>query len=208
MATDTSLDPSPVFVIAEAGVVRMGLQSILEQSDNVQVHAVADADLLDEEVEAPDAVAVVHVTRGGALRPHLASTVPVIVVAEDPTDVAIANYFAAGACGLVLIDSAPRLLADAVQAVRDAGHFIDPHAAGAVVAMVLSGRRSRGPFGLTSREQRVLALMSEGARNRDIAEQLGISPETVKTHVRQVLAKLDASDRHQAVAAAREFGLS
>jgi DNA-binding NarL/FixJ family response regulator len=66
--------------------------------------------------------------------------------------------------------------------------------------------RSRRPM-LTQRETGVLRLMAEGLRNKEIAARLGISEQTVLTHVRKVLAKLQASDRTGAVATAFRLGI-
>ena len=63
------------------------------------------------------------------------------------------------------------------------------------------------PAGVTAREREVLELLGEGASNRDIARRLVISEKTVSVHVSNLLAKLDAGNRGQAVATARRFGL-
>ena len=60
---------------------------------------------------------------------------------------------------------------------------------------------------LSSREVEVLRLIAAGATNADIAEQLFISPNTVKTHVRRVLSKVGAANRAQAVVAAHRIGV-
>ncbi len=63
------------------------------------------------------------------------------------------------------------------------------------------------PAGVTAREREVLELLGEGASNRDIARRLVISEKTVSVHVSNLLAKLDAGNRGQAVATARRYGL-
>jgi DNA-binding NarL/FixJ family response regulator len=64
-------------------------------------------------------------------------------------------------------------------------------------------RRSRGEqFGLTAREMDVLRLLGKGYRNRDIAESLGLSPTTVKTHVARIFKRLEVNDRTDAVVTA------
>lgn len=79
----------------------------------------------------------------------------------------------------------------------------------------LTGRRRVEPFrqnlealrylGISARESEVLALLAEGHSNKQIARLLGISPNTVKTHVASLLAKLDSTRRTQAISKAREL---
>jgi DNA-binding CsgD family transcriptional regulator len=69
-------------------------------------------------------------------------------------------------------------------------------------------RLMKGPaHGLTHREVEVLRELARGKRNADVAQELSISPHTVRTHVQNLLAKLDVSSRLGAAAAARELGL-
>jgi two-component system, NarL family, nitrate/nitrite response regulator NarL len=56
-----------------------------------------------------------------------------------------------------------------------------------------------GPFGLTARQMAVLRLLATGASNKAIAQQMGISPATVKNHLDAIFAKMGASNRLQAV---------
>jgi DNA-binding CsgD family transcriptional regulator len=79
----------------------------------------------------------------------------------------------------------------------------------ATVAVVSRGgdTNSVSDFNLTPRERDVLALMAEGASNKNIARQLGISVNTAKFHVRSLLDKLDATGRTDAVAHAARRGV-
>ncbi len=82
----------------------------------------------------------------------------------------------------------------------------------AAALAVVSRSRDRAPanadeFELTPRERDVLALMAEGASNKQIARQLGISVHTAKFHVASVLEKLDATGRTDAVAHAARLGV-
>ena len=60
---------------------------------------------------------------------------------------------------------------------------------------------------LTKQERRILHLLAQKMYQREIADQLFVSPETVKTHVKHLYRKLDARNRHQAIAHATEMGL-
>ncbi len=79
---------------------------------------------------------------------------------------------------------------------------------GEAVGIDPSSSRIDSTSTLTEREREVLALMAQGATNREIADQLYLSFDTVKTHVRKVFAKLDVKNRTQAALAARHHGLA
>lgn len=100
--------------------------------------------------------------------------------------------FSAGASGFVSKDSAPATLCDAVRVVMDGRRYVDPELA---VAMIDCDRVS-----LSTREHEILELLGDGLQNDAIALKLGISAETVKTHVSRIINKLDATSRTQAVA--------
>ena len=99
----------------------------------------------------------------------------------------------AGAFGYVDKESSLDVLVAAVEAVVAGRRFIDP----SLVAGLLDGAGTR----LSGRELEVLQLAADGHANRAIAERLGLSEETVKTHVSNLIRKLEASSRTQAVAA-------
>jgi two-component system, NarL family, response regulator len=100
----------------------------------------------------------------------------------------------AGAKAYVVKSSASECLTEAVEAAAESETFIDP-----AVAPARRGRR--GP-GLTKRQRQVLQLLADGQPTAQIAKRLGLSPETVKTHTRNLLARLKARDRAHAVAIA------
>jgi DNA-binding NarL/FixJ family response regulator len=109
----------------------------------------------------------------------------------------------AGVAGFVVKD-AP--LDDLLQAVRTVGAgrmYVDPVLAGTLAASSLGS----GLPQLTQRERDVLRLLADGLSNEEIGKQLFISPETVRTHVRKAMEKLDADTRTQAVARALRFRL-
>jgi len=110
----------------------------------------------------------------------------------------LAEALDAGARGFVLKE-AP--LADLVRAVRRvaAGEtYVDPVLAG----LLLGAQTAAKLLQLTQREREVLRLLADGHANEEIGKRLFISPETVRTHVRKAMAKLDADTRTQAVATA------
>jgi len=86
----------------------------------------------------------------------------------------------------------------AVERVAAGEAYVDPVLAGVLVSTHLSDRVPS----LTQREREVLRLLADGLANEEIGKNLHISPETVRTHVRKAMAKLDADTRTQAVATA------
>ena len=103
-----------------------------------------------------------------------------------------------GARGFVLKEAPLSDLVRAVERVAAGEAYVDPVLAGVLVSSQL---RDRLPA-LTQREREVLRLLADGLANEEIGKRLHISPETVRTHVRKAMAKLEADTRTQAVATA------
>jgi DNA-binding NarL/FixJ family response regulator len=104
----------------------------------------------------------------------------------------------AGARGFLLKEAPLEDLIRAVETVSGGGLYVDPVLAG-LIASAQAGDRSPS---LTQREREVLRLLADGHSNEEIGKRLFISPETVRTHVRKAMEKLDADTRTQAVAMA------
>ena len=101
-----------------------------------------------------------------------------------------------GARGYVLKEAPHETLLKAIEKVAAGETFVDP----ALIPSLATGRD--GQEILTQREREILQLLADGMSNADVAQQLFISQETVKSHVRHILAKLEAETRTQAVAIA------
>jgi DNA-binding NarL/FixJ family response regulator len=104
----------------------------------------------------------------------------------------------AGVRGLVLKEAPMDDLLRALDSVAGGGTYIDPVLAGALATQTLGS----GMPQLTARERDVLRLLADGLSNEEIGKRLFISAETVRTHVRKAMDKLDADTRTQAVARA------
>lgn len=102
-----------------------------------------------------------------------------------------------GARGFVLKEAPLPDLIRAVERVAAGDAYVDP-----VLAGVLVSAQSEKIPSLTQREREVLRLLADGLANEEIGKRLFISPETVRTHVRKAMAKLEADTRTQAVATA------
>lgn len=104
----------------------------------------------------------------------------------------------AGARGFVLKEAPLSDLVRAVQGVAAGETYVDPVLAGLLVGSQMTGKLPQ----LTRREREVLRLLADGLSNEEIGKRLFISAETVRTHVRKAMAKLEADTRTQAVATA------
>lgn len=124
----------------------------------------------------------------------------IVMLTTFEGDVEIQRALAAGARGYVLKNMPPKDLVDVVRQVH-AGKKRIPHEIAAQLAEHIADES------LTEREIEVLQQLAGGSRNRDIAERLFISEETVKVHVKHIMEKLGASGRTAAVAIAVRRGI-
>ena len=124
----------------------------------------------------------------------------IVMLTTFEGDVEIQRALAAGARGYVLKSMPPKELVEAVRQVHAGKKRIPPE-----IAAHLAEHIADEP--LTQRELDVLQHVAGGNRNRDIAERLSISEETVKVHVKHIMEKLGASDRTAAVAIAVRRGI-
>ena len=132
----------------------------------------------------------------------------VIVLTSFPSTGTLVQAMSAGAKGFVMKESQPSQLRDAVRAVGQGETFVDPKVGSKLAALASRNRRAKGPFGLTLQEMRVVELLPRGLTNRMIGAELGITEDTVKTHLRHALRKLKARDRVEAAAIALREGLA
>ena len=124
----------------------------------------------------------------------------IIVLTTFEGDVEIERALKAGACGYLLKSMPPKQMVDAIRQVHAGKKLIPPEIA-AQIAEHMSDDT------LSKRELEVLSHVAGGNRNRDIAELLFMSEETVKVHLKHAMEKLGANDRTQAVAIALRRGM-
>lgn len=207
-ATVVACDPRPM--------VRAGLQAVLRQGDEVALEAVcAPEDVLEAIERHIPSVLVVSISGtesdpfqvvATAKALHPAMTVMVITDATSVVD--LREGVTAGADSFLLSDSTPDELASGVVATARGERAVSP-----AVAMQLASAWHEDPRArtsaqtLTPRELEVVTRLADGMTNQQIGEALGLSARTVKTHVQNVLGKLDAPDRTGAVAKAFRMGL-
>jgi DNA-binding NarL/FixJ family response regulator len=109
----------------------------------------------------------------------------------------------AGARGYALKEGAPAELVQAIEAVAGGGTYVDPRLRSAL----LSRRAVAKTRALSGREREIVGLLADGLTGEEVAQQLFLSVETVKTHIRNALTKLEARNRVHGIAIALREGL-
>ncbi|MEW2180069.1 response regulator transcription factor [Streptomyces sp. NPDC005406] len=169
----------------------------------------ARADLVVMDIRMPELDGI-EATRRIAADEDLAG-VKVLVLTTYDTDDHIVDALRAGASGFLVKDTRPADLLAAIRTVAAGESLLSPGPTARLIARVLSAPRppagTGGPDLLSDRERQVLALVARGLNNTGIAETLGLSPLTAKTHVSRIMGKLGARDRAQLVIVAYESGL-
>jgi DNA-binding NarL/FixJ family response regulator len=168
-----------MLMVAQASTGREAIQQFREQRPDVTL-----MDLRLPDISGIDAMI--------AIRSEFPDS-RIVMLTTFEGDVEIQRALAAGARGYLLKNMPPKEMVDAIRQVH-AGKKRIPHEVASQLAEHISDEA------LTEREIDVLQHVAGGNRNRDIAEQLFISEETVKVHVKHIMQKLGASDRTAAVA--------
>ncbi|GHE45657.1 response regulator transcription factor [Streptomyces thermocarboxydus] len=210
-------DTIKVLLVDDHQVVRRGLRTFLEVQDDIEVvgeaadgaEGVALADelqpdviLMDVKMPGMDGVEALRKLR------ELDHRARVLVVTSFTEQRTVIPALRAGAAGYVYKDIDPDALAGAIRSVH-AGHvLLQPEVAGALLSQEEGGTGAGRAGSLTEREREVLGLIADGRANREIARALVLSEKTVKTHVSNILMKLDLADRTQAALWAVRHGLS
>ncbi len=134
----------------------------------------------------------------------------VLVVTTFDLDDYVLGAVRAGAGGFLLKDQAPELLAAAVRTIASGEGIVSPRATARLLREFVPPDRAGRPTpgGLTARELDLVALMARGLSNEQIADRARISRATVKSHVSNILAKLELTSRLQVVVWAHEHGLT
>ncbi|MGZ5307051.1 MAG: response regulator [Actinomycetota bacterium] len=135
----------------------------------------------------------------------------VIIMTAHDDDRLLVDAVEAGASGFLGKDDAAQELLAAVKAAADGEVLIDPGTLARLLPQVAREREMKRDAimllnDLTEREREILSLLAHGMRNDDIASQLYISPQTVQTHVRNILGKLRVHSKLEAVAFAIRHG--
>ena len=158
-------------------------------------------DVLLLDLRLPDLPAATICTRLKERYPQLA----IVILTAHPEEMAVRGCLKAGARACLFKDVSEQNLLSALMQVVHGRAVIDPRIAGAMLPRRASAGSVDGA--LTEREREVLVLIARGLTTHEIADQLGLSPNTVKSHSRALFTKLEAHNRVQALAVAQERGL-
>jgi DNA-binding NarL/FixJ family response regulator len=205
-----------VLVVDDDELVRVGLRAIIDAEADMEVVGEAadgaeviplvarsrpDVVLMDVRMPAIDGIQATRRLLATAADPPR-----VLVITTFENDDYVYDALRAGASGFLLKRARPAEVVEAIRVVATGESLLFPAALRRLVAgRGGGGDRLRGA-GLTDREAEVLRLMAAGRSNTEIAAELVVGVETVKTHVGNLLTKLGARDRTQAVIAAYESG--
>jgi NarL family two-component system response regulator LiaR len=196
-----------VVLVDDHRVVSRGVRSYLESFSDLKIVGIASNGeelLLNLDQWAPEVVVMDLLMPGGmdgieATRKVRARSPQTQVVALTASidEARMIGVLRAGAIGYIRKDAEPEILLAAVRAAATGRSLIDPAAAGDVLQDFARGQEPGGI--LTERELEVLRSLARSLTNREIAEALFISEETVKTHISNILGKLRLTHRTQAV---------
>jgi len=192
-----------VLVVDEHPVVRAGVRALLE--DRIADARVSEAPAAEEVRERPDVVVIDPWKPGVDIESAVAEVsrrtgAPVVIFTSDGGARLLSQAVDAGVKGYVRKDSPPEDLARAIAAAAEGSFYIDPGVSSAL--MLDEGERS-----LSVRQREILQMLADGLQTEAVAARLGLSTETVRTHTKRILAKLEASTRTQAVAVGLRHGL-
>jgi DNA-binding NarL/FixJ family response regulator len=197
-----------VLIVDDHSAIRAGVRSVLESAGDMTVvgeAATADAVLPLVERRRPNVITMdINLGNGDsgmdAIRNVLAvhPDIGIMIFTAFGERQMLTEGLDSGARGFLVKDASPDEIVRAVRAIAAGGAYVDP----SLSAELVRGRGSERLVGLSDREREILGLLAEGVPSGDIAKRLFLSTETVRTHVRNAMRKLDADTRTQAVAMA------
>jgi DNA-binding NarL/FixJ family response regulator len=215
--------PIRVLLVDDHAMVRRGLRDFLELHDDIEIvgEAVDGETAIEQATALRPAIVLMDLMMPGidgveatARIRSLAPEIEIIALTSFVEEARVLAAIEAGAAGFLLKDAEADEVAAAIRAAAAGEVHLDPAVAGIVARHLRSagseGRASAGSDGigsLTPRERDVLGCVARGLPNRAIAESLGITERTARTHVSNILAKLGLSSRTQAALLAVQHGL-
>ena len=218
--------PIRVLLVDDHAMVRRGMRDFLSLHDDLEIVGEAGdgAAAIDQAAALRPDVVVMDLLMPGVdgidATARIKATDPdveIVAITSFLEEARIVAALEAGASGFLLKDAEADELAAAIRAAASGEVHLDPAVAGIVARRMrtrLGGAtgggsdRDEDPLGgLTARERDVLGAVARGLSNRAIAEELGITERTARTHVSNILAKLGLASRTQAALLAVQHGL-
>jgi NarL family two-component system response regulator LiaR len=205
-----------ILIVDDHAVVRKGLAMVLRLEPDFEVVGEAgdgqeglekarllhpDLVLLDLMMPRMDGVATAMAIRAAVPEARI------LLLTGAELDEKLVDTLAAGADGYLLKDIEPETLKQAIRAVTNGETYLHPAVARLVITRLTGTRSPTSPVQLTARESEILRWMATPNTYGDIARQLSLSEETVRSHAKRVLRKLGQPNRVQAVLAAVRSGL-
>ncbi len=202
-----------ILIVDDHSVVRQGLRMFLKLEKDFEVigEASTGAEAVDRVVELHPDVVLMDLLMPGMNGVEATKAIKksypdieVIALTSVLEDTTVVNAIRAGAIGYLLKDTEADELIQAIKAAAQGQVQLSPQAAERLMREI---RAPESPEKLTDREIEVLRLVAEGKSNKEIAGTLYISETTVKTHVSNILMKLDLPSRTRATIYAVRMGL-
>lgn len=206
-----------VFIAESDDITRCGLRQILGSFPNIRVvgEALDGQSTASQVVQLKPNVVVVDLDLPGLggveTTARIRKDLPearIMILASSEDDSNIYRALSAGATGFCLKNTSSVRLKLAVESIAEGAGWLDPYLCQRVLTATALAFSKSGPelssqldpeALLSDREMDVMRLLAQGLSNREIAERLVLSPETVKTHVKHIMGKLSVRDRTQAV---------
>ena len=205
-----------VLLVDDHDMVRLGVSSYLSIQEDIEVIGEAENGKIGYEKALslrPDVILmdlVMDEMDGIEATKAILADWPeakIIIVTSFIDDEKVYPAIEAGAAGYLLKTSTAHEIADAIRATQRGERVLEPE----VTTKMMDRLTNRTPIlhdDLTNREKEVLLLIAEGKSNQEIADELFITLKTVKTHVSNILSKLEVEDRTQATIYAFKHGLT
>lgn len=207
-----------ILIVDDHPVFRFGLRSLLSSVPEMEVvaeatsgeNAIQEAERLEPDIILMD-INLPGINGIEATRKILASNPKIgILILTMFEDDSVFEAVQAGARGYILKGADPEETLRAIRSVINGEAIFSPSVADRLIQYINTKKENTTSQifpDLTNRERDVLNLLAKGLTNTAIAEKLYLSPKTVRNHVSNIFAKLQVSDRSQAVIKAREAGL-
>lgn len=205
-----------VLLVDDHEMVRLGVSSYLSIQSDIEVIGEAENGEVGYQKAMelkPDVILmdlVMEVMDGIASTKKILKDWPeakILIVTSFIDDEKVYPAIEAGASGYLLKTSAAHEIADAIRATFQGERVLEPEVTTKMMEQMSNRNRRFLHEELTNREEEILLLIAQGMSNQEIADELFITLKTVKTHVSNILAKLEVEDRTQAAIYAFKHGL-